>query len=199
MLAGEDAHVVPVEFIAAHLHDHVELRGRGHEGRVRGGVDALATGAHAIRHPAAAPAGSGVIEIGAAFAHRARREAIGTPRRSVWSVLYGVAALDFRIGLGQGDIRTRQRPVHHRTAHRATRIVRVRQRPPRGRVHSGGRMIGLREIRALETGHVQGLARIACHRARGRLTHGPDGLRRGFRRLVLFLGDGQSAEQPAGQ
>ena len=60
-------------------------------------------------------------------------------------------------------------------------------------------MIGLREIRALETGHVQGLARIACHRARGGLTHGPDGLRRGFRRLVLFLADGQSAEQPAGQ
>ena len=74
-----------------------------------------------VTPPQRPPAPAVIGQIRAAFAHRARREAIGPPRRSVWSILYGVAALDFRIGLGQGDIRTRQRPVHHRTAHRATR------------------------------------------------------------------------------
>ena len=58
-------------------------------------------------------------------------------------------------------------------------------------------MVGFRQIRALVTGHVHGLAGVARHRPRGRLARGPYGTRGGFRRFVRTLG-GRRAVQHHG-
>ena len=178
-LAGEDPHVRAVELRAAHLHDQVELQGGVHEAGIGGRVDALATGAHAVRHRAAGPAGLRPVHVPAALAHRAGGEPVRLPGR--------------RVRGGPVRIRRGGCPAHPDDTETSgpdrAPWASARPTPPPRSFGSASALRPapasspadrpcLRNVRARESGHLERLGGVGGHRPRRGLTRRAHRLRR---------------------